>query len=69
MKTENWRNIKDALTIAVLLFVDWKTWQIEQIKPNVVTVTEYIPGDTTRIICSWASMRLLCAMPKKSSYR
>ena len=50
MKTEQWRNIKDALTIAVLLFVGWKTWQIEQIKPNVVTVTEYIPGDTTRII-------------------
>lgn len=50
MKTEQWRNIKDALTIAVLLFVGWKTWQIEQIKPNIVTVTEYIPGDTTNII-------------------
>jgi len=41
------QNIKDALLIAVLLFVGWKTYQLDQIQPNVVTVTEYIPTTST----------------------
>lgn len=38
MKTSN---IKDIFIIAVLMFVGYKTYQIEQIQPTIVTKTEY----------------------------
>jgi hypothetical protein len=34
-------NIKDALLIAVLLFIGWKTYEIESIQPTIVEKTEY----------------------------
>jgi hypothetical protein len=34
-------NIKDIFIIAVLMFVGYKTYQIEQIQPTIVTKTEY----------------------------
>ena len=34
-------NVKDALMIAVLLFVGYKTYELEQIQPTIVTKTEY----------------------------
>jgi hypothetical protein len=33
-------NVKDALMIAVLLFVGYKTYELEQIQPTIVTKTE-----------------------------